>query len=1009
MGDSNSQPTLLLKAPANQAPHLNANDKANANDNGAPPWAPADLAQHLVDWITANDNADQGRMDWAALLPPLTAEQTDAVAAHLKSIADQVRQSDLARAGKVVDLLFIWAAVTANPGHRALALRAKGNLLGLGQGKFRGAIAAYDEAGQLYLTHAQPIAWAQTQIGKIEALANLGLCDEALAVGEEAQQLLVNHEQWLLATYVASNLAMCVHARRDENGAALARFTQALTFYERSAVDDKYTLAVIEQNRGLLLRDLGRFDEALQANRTAKAAFLALGYIIEAARADQNIGEALALSGRYTAAIQHIDKARQRFLQDDRLGYVVEAEIVMSDWLLRLRRFQEVLDLCGRTRAMAEKLDGRFHLAEVALHEAGAYMGLGRYPQAIRSLQVARELCLALGQEVWAARADLNEALLLYRQHEYMRSLALAQQALRVLQHHHLAAQAQLIAAQAALAGRQYDLAHELVQAVLAVAYGKDVPQLLYEGHYVQGKLAQATGAYEQALAAYSQSVQALEQLQGHLMVEYRADFAADKQMVYEELVGLYLQQGQAAKAFAYTERAKSRALLDLVARGLDLRIVAKDPADQHLVEALTHLRTEQNRLYRRWEGRQAAEQSKAQQKALPPTNMAEWHSLWQEIRALEQQIAALWNRLLVRNADYAHAAALWQVRTENIQPDLAADTLVLEYFFIHEKIVLFAVTSATISATTLPCTVTQVESSLRFLQMNFNLAMRGADDAELVAEAQDLLYELYSQLVAPVNAHLRAYRHLVIVPHGFLHKLPFHALYDGAAYLVERHTISYLPSASLLRYCRRPARPASPPASRHQETIAFGYGWQGQLPAAEREAQRIATLLGGVAYTGAAATVATFQAVAPTAELLHLATHGEFRADDPLYSYLLLAEGRLTTLDIFNLRLQATLVTLSACDTGQSLIGGGDELLGLLRAFLYAGAASVVVSHWRIDDAATHRLMTAFYQRLAAGEGKAAALQSAQRRRLHDAGSLTHPYTWAAFFLVGDPGNLGG
>ncbi|MFZ4661684.1 MAG: CHAT domain-containing protein [Caldilineaceae bacterium] len=994
MGDSNSQPTLWV----------------NALADGALPWTPADLAQRLVDWITATDNANQGCVDWAALLPPLTAEQTDAVATHLKSLADQVRQSDLAQAGKVVDLLFIWAAVTANPCHRALALRAKGNLLGLGQGKFRDAIAAYDEAGQLYLAHAQPVTWAQTQIGKIEALANLGLCDEALAVGEGAQQLLVNHEQWLLATYVASNLAMCVHARRDENGAALARFTQALTFYERSAVDDKYTLAVIEQNRGLLLRDLGRFDEALHANRTAKAAFTALGYTIEAARADQNIGEALALSGRYTEAIQHIDQARQHFRQDHRLGDVIAAEIVMSDWLLRLRRFQEVIDLCGQTRMLAETLDGRFHLAEVALHEAGAYMGLGRYQQAIRSLQVARQLCLALGHEVWAARADLNEALLLYREHEYTRSLALAQQALRVLERHHLPfaeAQAQLIAAQAALAGRHYALTHELVQAVLAIAYGKDATQLLYEGHYVQGKLAQATGAYDQALAAYSQSVQALEQLQGHLMVEYRADFAADKQVVYTEIVNLYLQQGQPAQALEYTERAKSRALLDLIARGLDLRITAKDPADQHLVEALTHLRTEQNRLYHRWEGRQA-EQAKARPNTLLPADQGDWQPLWQEIRALEQQITGLWNRLLVRNADYAHAAALWQVRTENIQPDLAADTLLLEYFFIHEKIVLFAVTSERISTTTLPSTVTQVESSLRFLQMNFNLAMRGSADTELVAEAQELLHELYSQLVAPVRPQLSAYRHLVIVPHGFLHKLPFHALYDGIAYLIEHHTISYLPSASLLRYCRRtPAHSVSLLGSKHTGAIAFGYGWQGQLPAAESEAQRIAALLRGVAYTGSAATVATFQAVAPTAELLHLATHGEFRADDPLYSYLLLAEGRLTTLDIFNLRLQATLVTLSACDTGQSLIGGGDELLGLLRAFLYAGAASVVVSHWRIDDAATHRVMVAFYQRLVAGESKAAALRTAQRQSLYNAGSLTHPYTWAAFFLVGDPGNL--
>lgn len=996
MGNSNSPSALCLKP---------------TSDNAAA-WTSVELAQHLVDWSMAGGESQGASTDWAALLPPLTAEQRDAVAAHLKSMADQVRQSDLARAGKIVDLIFRWAAVTTNPFHRALALRAQGNLLGIGQGKFREAITAYDEAGQLYLTYDQPIEWAQTQIGKIAALANLGLCNEALSVGEQAQQLLVNHNQWQLATLAASNIAICVHARRDENQAALAKLNQALAFYQRSESSETYVLATIEQNRGLLLRDLGRFEEALLASKSAWQSLTNLGYTIEAARVRQNIGETFALCGRYNEAIRYVDGARQVFLQDNRLRDVVEAELVMGHSLLRLRRFQEVLQLCRQMRAQLAQSDERFHLAEVILHEAGAYIGLSDYPPAIDALQAARQLCLALGHEVWAAQADLNEALLLYRQRHYLRSLSLAQQALRVMQRHSqpfAEAQASLIAAQAALAGGHYPLTQELVQAALSIAYRHDTPQLLYEGHYVQGKLAQANGIYDQALAAYQQAVQALERLQGHLMVEYRADFAADKQVVYEEIVGLYLQQGQPPQAFEYTERAKSRALLDLVARSLDLRITAKDPADQHLVEALTHLRTEQNRLYRSWEGRRAAEQTKALHNALPPSGQHDWQPLWQEIRALEQQIAALWNRLLVRNADYAHEAALWQVRTENIQPDLAHDTLLLEYFFIHDTVVLFAVTNQSIRSTTLACSVAEVESSLRFLQMNFNLAMRGADDEDLVVEAQDLLHELYNHLLAPVRDQVNAYRHLIIVPHSFLHKLPFHALHDGAAYLIERHTVSYLPSASLLRYCRRPlTRPVQlAPASR-KTMLAFGYGWQGQLPAAESEAQSVAALLGGVAYTGAAATVTTFQTVAATADLLHLATHGEFRADDPLYSYLLLAEGRLTTLDIFNLRLQATLVTLSACDTGQSLIGGGDELLGLLRAFLYAGAAAVVVSHWRIQDVATCRLMERVYRQLAAGESKAAALRTAQCHSLTHNGLPTHPYSWAAFFLVGDPGTLG-
>lgn len=996
MGNSNSQPALSLSA--------------LGDEHGA--WTPANLAQHLVDWIMTGDGGPQESQEWTARLPPLTAEQTDAVAAHLKSIADQVRQSDLARAGKVVDLLFIWAAVTANPLHRALALRAKGNLVGIGQGNFRAASTAYDEAGQLYLTHAQPIAWAQTQIGKIEALANLGQWREALTVGEQALQVLVDHQQWLSATYVASNLAVCVFVRRGENKEALTMFTQALTFYQQAGVADNYTLAAIEQNRGVLLRDMGRFAEALQATTTARQSLSALGYTIEAARAHQNIGETLALSGRYNEAIKHVNEARQTYLQDNRLRDVVDAERVLRNCLLQVRRFQEVLTLCAAMRVMADQVDARFHLAEAMLQEASAYVGLGNYGQAIDSLHAVRQLCLELDHQVWAARADLYEALLLYRQHEYARSFALAQQAVTVMQRHAqplAEAQAQLIAAQAALADGQSDQAHKLVQSALAIAYRNDAPQLLYEGHYVQGKVAQTSGAHDRALAAYTQAIQILERLQGHLMVEYRPDFAADKQVVYTEIVTLYVQAGQAAQAFAYTERAKSRALLDLVAKGVDLSIIAKEPADQHLVEALTHLRTEQNRLYRSWEGRNAGAQSKAIHGAGPTAEPTDWQPLWQEIRNLEQQIAALWNQLLVRNADYAQEAALWQVRTENIQPDLNADTLLLEYFFTQERILLFAVTATTVNAYTLPCTQAEVEAVLRFLQMNFSLAMRGDNDQELVAEAQDLLQELYAQLLAPVQAQLTAYRHLLIVPHGFLHKLPFHALYDGATYLIERYTISYLPSASLLRYCRRPvAQPARLAQPVAHNRLALGYSWDGQLPAAAQEAQTIAALVNGVAYTESAATRLAFQQVAGEADLLHLATHGEFRADAPLYSYLLLADGRLTTLDIFNLRLRASLVTLSACDTGQSLIGGGDELLGLLRAFLYAGATTVVVSHWRVADEATYGLMANFYRRLMAGEGKAMALRNAQRQWATMYETPAHPYTWAAFFLVGDPGALG-
>ena len=143
---------------------------------------------------------------------------------------------------------------------------------------------------------------------------------------------------------------------------------------------------------------------------------------------------------------------------------------------------------------------------------------------------------------------------------------------------------------------------------------------------------------------------------------------------------------------------------------------------------------------------------------------------------------------------------------------------------------------------------------------------------------------------------------------------------------------------------------------------------------------------------------------------MLHVATHGEFRPDNPLFSGLELAGGWLTTLDIFNLRLQASLVTLSGCQTGRSVVGGGDELLGLMRALLYAGAQSVVLSLWAVEDRSTARLMELFYGRLAQGWGKGAALRQAQVQLMQEGsvdGRPVHPYAWAAFCLAGDSGAL--
>jgi CHAT domain-containing protein len=295
-----------------------------------------------------------------------------------------------------------------------------------------------------------------------------------------------------------------------------------------------------------------------------------------------------------------------------------------------------------------------------------------------------------------------------------------------------------------------------------------------------------------------------------------------------------------------------------------------------------------------------------------------------------------------------------------------------------------------------------QVERLSRLLALNMRATPGSAGERakSLEANARHLLGQLYGLLVAPLEADLVSYSDLIIVPHSSLHYLPFHALHDGAGYLLERFTISYLPGASLLPHIR----PAPPEA---EGALVLGYSYGGRLPHALSEARAVAAGLGVSAYLEDDASLDLLRAEIGGRRVVHLATHGSFRLDSPLFSGLVLADGWLTTLESFNLRLSASLVTLSACDTGRSRVGAGDDLQGLMRAMLHAGAASLLLSLWTVEDQAAADLMGKLYAQLAAGEGKAAALRHAQRALIAAGGPRAHPYFWAPFFLVGHTGRL--
>ena len=919
----------------------------------------------------------------------------DEIADGLKTEANNFLGSNIQSASNLAKLLLYLSVQTGNSLHRALGLRAKANVVFMGDADYQSTVELCDEAMHIYETQNMPTDAAMAQTIKIPALARLGNFDEAFEVGEQISQILRKNELWVPLVGVISNIA-AIHHRRGEDSQALALFDQIKELYTLLG-EVSESNAKVDHNRGVFLRNLGKFEESIELTNAAWSAFNNLGVDVGAARAQQSMANTHFVLGRYNEALKLLEQVREVFWADQRPRDALLTDLYICECLLQLHRFHDVLDKCRQVRKMFTEQGNRWEIAQAIWHEATAHTGLKNYAEAMQLLIEARTLFEKEGNYTWVNISNLEIAIVLYNQKIFDESLATAltcseafQNSGQLLREAH----AYLVATESYIALGDLTEAQSLLEKAISIGQAGDIPYILFQGYYLQGQLAEHAQNLEIALDFYDQSIKEIERLRRNLMVEYRVDFQAEKQVVYEDAVRLSLLLDQPLRSLEYAERIKSRTLIDLLAYRFSLNIQAREQEDSAVITRLNELQNERDRLYRRWETRE-------DHRSAPNSTSQEAR---QTVLNLEKEITELRNRLLIQNADYAQDISLQQVHAEPIQPHIPNDTLLVEYFVVGKDFFVFLVTSNTIEVHTLPGTLSKVQKLIRRLQLNFKSVPQQQSNRAIVSlqNAQYLLKQLYDILIAPIQSAFKPEGRLLIVPYGSLHYLPFHALYDGQQFLIEQYEISYVPGSSLLRYQREPSE-------KQTKMAAFGYSREGELAHTVNEVKAIVRYLDADTYLEENATLEQLYTSANQCRALHLATHGDFRPDNPLFSGLVLADGSLTTLKIFGLQLNASLVTLSACQTGRSVVGAGDELLGLMRAFLYAGTSSLVLSLWAVEDRATAHFMKLFYSKLAVGGHKISALRYAQLQFIH--GEVEefnrHPYFWAPFFLTGDTGPL--
>lgn len=523
--------------------------------------------------------------------------------------------------------------------------------------------------------------------------------------------------------------------------------------------------------------------------------------------------------------------------------------------------------------------------------------------------------------------------------------------------------QRQLMAAKCQIELGRLEPARKTLDEVLAHKRVAEQGDVHWIALFERGRVAEREAKPAEAIEYYRRAIEIIERQRASLSTEAsKIGFVGNKQQVYARAVALLVAAGRAAEAFDTVERSKSRALVDMLAQKTDFALRG---------EGAARAKASLDELQRTQAGTVALA-------AAPGTRSV--RVVQDELRSADPELASL---VAVTSVPPAEIGAL-------LEP---GETLVV-YYYDDAQLYAFVLAASGLQAVPLERKdlVEDVQALRRAIELPPGEGFR--------SPAQ----RLHARLVAPLEPHLAGAK-LAIVAHGALHYLPFAALAgaDGR-FLVERWSVRAAPSASALKFLRPPRQAGD------GRILAFGNPDLGDpkldLAFAESEAREVAGLFpASRVVLRRDASESAFRADAASYARIHFATHGKFRADSPLDSGLYLAkdaanDGVLRVAELYAMNLDADLVTLSACETALGAIGSGDDVVGLTRGFLYAGARSIVSSLWSVDDKATAALMRAFYANLRTMP-KREALRQAQ---LEARKAFPHPFFWAAFQLVGRP-----
>ncbi|MEQ8416251.1 MAG: CHAT domain-containing protein [Imperialibacter sp.] len=568
---------------------------------------------------------------------------------------------------------------------------------------------------------------------------------------------------------------------------------------------------------------------------------------------------------------------------------------------------------------------------------------------------------------------------------------------------------------------REYQMALSLLNETIRLnGQAGHQPDAQWQLWFQKGLAFDGLNKTDSAIHAYFLSIDIIEGIRGSITIEeFRSSFFEDKTIVYDQLIQSILRKGVEVNyrgrkvpagelAFIFNERARSRTFLDMLG---NKKVPPRKSVDNALLEREQSLRLKIQLLGQQIQRNELSGKDES--------------AIQAELENTQKEYEEVVQRVKLANPAYAGMVSLDPPQLPDVQSKLNKETVLIEYWVGKEQVVAWVIGNGLFRYKLLETNQAQLKNDIK--------ALRNSIKFNLQSEIDNRLASLHSQLIAPLYEWIQPYDNIGIIPHSSLHFLPFQALVDETgAYLIADKNLFFNPSAAIYYLSSN-----SKGENGKMLSVALGnhiIGAHKALPGTQFEINQISQFY--QQYTpryGEGNSEDYFKENAHQYNLIHVATHGVLSDKQPLYSYLLMSaseqeDGRLTVNEIMDMKLSSKLVTLSACETALGDLNNGDELVGLSRAFLYAGTEAVIVSLWTVDDLSTSLLMTKFHQFLSEDYSPAQALGMAQRAMLKQEFQLSDsrgvklkwenrleeevgvanrfrssPYYWAPFVLIGN------